>query len=229
MKTKEIFQIGCEKISEQLISFGFKSTQRGQLLKKASRDKKLTFEIYFQSSTKNWSGSVSLWPHVLIGSEQLKKWQQEKYSSPNEDGVIFSTRLENLTPLKNKNYDWNVALENQDTIIPRLIDLIKTYIFPILDKFENLDEILAQISEDGLKLNEYFDTKGVNLPIDFLCFFGNKSTAQKAFDAYLKQQKLLKSAKRVFEELKTTGKNTSKYTTDLTIKKAYLNALEIRE
>lgn len=229
MKTREIFQIGCQKISEQLIPFGFKSTQKGQLLKKVSSDKKLTFEIYFQSSMRNWSGSISLWPHISISSEQLKKWQNEKYNSDNENGVIFSTRLENLTPLKNKNYDWNVALNNQDNIIPKLIDLIKTYAFPVFERFENIEQVIVEISENGLKFNEHFDTKHKNLPIDFLCFFGNQNLAQNAFDNYLKEQKLLGNAHRFFEELKATGQNSNKFITDLTMRNAYFNNLKINE
>ncbi|MFN6077312.1 MAG: DUF4304 domain-containing protein [Fluviicola sp.] len=185
MNSKEIFNIACEKISDQLIPFGFKSTRKGQLLKKMSGDKKLSFEIYFQSSMKNWSGSVSLCPHISISSDQLKKWQQEKYKSDNETGLIFSTRLENLTPLKNKNYDWNVALNNQDNIIPNIIDLIKTYTFPVFERFENIEQVITDISENGLKLNEHFDTKHQNIPIDFICFFGNQNLAQNAFDNYL--------------------------------------------
>jgi len=34
MQTKEMLQTGCQKIAEQLQPFGFKSTQKGQLLKK---------------------------------------------------------------------------------------------------------------------------------------------------------------------------------------------------
>jgi len=34
MQTKEMLQTGCQKIAEQLQHFGFKSTQKGQLLKK---------------------------------------------------------------------------------------------------------------------------------------------------------------------------------------------------
>lgn len=229
MKTREIFQIGCQKISEELIPFGFKSTQKGQLLRKMSSDKKLIFEIYFQSSMRNWSGSVSLWPHISISSQHLKEWQIEKYNSENENGLIVSTRLENLTPLKNKNYDWNIALNNQDNIIPKLVDLIKTYAFPVFERFENKDQVIFEISENGLKLNEHFDTKHQNLPIDFLCFFGNQNIAQKAFDNYLKEQKLLGNAKRVFDELKETGQNSNKFITDPTMRNAYFNNLKINE
>jgi hypothetical protein len=229
MKTREIFQLGCQKISEQLIPFGFKSTQKGQLLKKVSGDKKLTFEIHFQSSMRNSSSNISLCPYISIGSEQLKKWQKEKNSSDNENGLIFLTRLENITPLKNKNYDWNIVLSNQENIIPKLIDLIKTYGFPVFDRFENIDQVIAEISENGLKLNEHFATKHQNLPIDFLCFFGNQNLAQNAFDNYLKEQKLLGNAKRVFEELKTSEQNSNKFITDLTMRSAYFNDLKINE
>jgi|GEM_PF-530483 len=229
MQTKEMLQTGCQKIAEQLQPFGFKSTQKGQLLKKISRDKKLKFEIYFQSSTKNWSGNVSILPQILVSSDPLKKWQKEKYNCDNENGVIFSTKLENLTPLKNKNHDWNITLTNQENVIPKLIELIKTYVLPVFEKFEDIEKVITEISEDGLKLNEHFDSKHQNLPIDFLCFFGTQDLAQYAFDNYLKEQKLFGNAKRVFDELKKSEHYSNKFVTDITMKSAYFNEFKINE
>lgn len=86
MQTKEMLQTGCQKIAEQLQPFGFKSTQKGQLLKKISRDKKLKFEIYFQSSTKNWSGNVSIVPQILVSSDSLKNGKKKN--------IIATTKTE---------------------------------------------------------------------------------------------------------------------------------------
>ncbi len=209
------------------MAFGFTATKKWQLLKKTSNDKRLTFEIYFHTSRKNFSGHVSLCPYISVYSEQLKVWQKEKYNSDYGNGIIFSVRLERLTPIK-QNDNWNIALSNQDNILPRVIDLIKVYALPVFEKFENIDQIITEISQNGLKLNEYFDTRYRNLPIDFLCFFGNQYIAQNAFDNYLKQQKLLANAKRVFEELKTNGHlSLYKHTTDRTMLEAYFNNLKI--
>lgn len=227
MHTREIFETGCQRIYEDLKIFGFKATQKGQTLTKPSLDKKLKFEIHFQSSTRNWSGSVALWPFVSISSLALKKWQREKYNSADMDGGIFSTRLENLTPLKNKNYNWNMALNNQDNIIPQLCDNVKNFVLPLFEKFENTDQVIREITEKGMKFNEHFDAKGQNLPVDFLCCFGNKEIAQRAFNNYLKEQKLLAHAQRVYGSLSKGQRHPYKFITDMTMEKAFLNDLKI--
>ncbi|WP_212005913.1 DUF4304 domain-containing protein [Chitinophaga sp. HK235] len=227
MNAGEIFRTGCQKIAERMAAFGFKPLQKGQLLRKSSQNKKLNFEIYFQSSTKNWSGSVSLWPHLSITSNELKKWQLQQYKTDTAAGFIFGTRLENLTPLKNKNQDWNMAISNQDHEIPKLCELIITYALPVFEKFEDIDQVLKEIATNGLALNEHFDTRHQNLPIDFLCCFGNQDIAQTAFDNYLIQQRLTGNARRVFEEMETAGNMPNKQVTDATMKAAYLNNLKV--
>lgn len=83
MTIREIFILGCQKIGEPLIGLGYKPLQKGQLLRKASEDKEFSFEIYFQSLHTNWSGSISLIPHIGITSKALKKWRQKKYNVGN--------------------------------------------------------------------------------------------------------------------------------------------------
>lgn len=229
MKTKEIFEIGCQKIADQLSPQGFKSTKKAQYLRKKSKDGEFIFEIYFKSSRTNWSGSVIIWPYVSVSSLSLKKWQNKKYNSEEESGLIFSTKLENLTPLKNKNTDWNVAVANQDNIIPKLCELIKKYAIPVFDRFENIDNLVTDISTNFLVLNEHFDTKHQNLPIDFLMFYRGVDFTQEIFNNFLNQQKLKNNAKRVFEEMKKTGYCTNKFITDITMEKAYLNNLKITD
>lgn len=229
MNTREIFEIGCKKIYDHLVNFGFKSVKKGQLLKKMSSDGEFNYEIYFQSSLRNWSGNISIWPHVSVSSNSLKKWQMEKYNSDEESGLVFSTRLENLTPLKNKNTDWNIAQNNQDNIIPKLCELIEKYVIPVFERFENVDDLLDDISTNSLALNAHFDTRHQNLPIDFLIYYGNIDIAQKSFDNYLKKQKLRNNAKRVYEEMEKTGNNSNQFVTDFTMRRAYLNNLIIKD
>lgn len=227
MNAREIFQMGCQRIYAALEPYGFNAAQKGQTLTKPSKDKRLKFELHFQSSTRNWSGGIAILPFVFVSSPQLKKWQKEKYNSGEEGGGIFTTRLENLTPLKNKNYNWNIALNNQENTIPKLCELIITYVFPLFNKFENADKVIIEIAEKGLRFNEHFDPKDQNLPIDFLCCFGNQELAQKAFDNYLREQKLIGNAKRVFDALQGGKHYAHKFITDMTMEKAFLNNLKI--
>lgn len=230
MTNRETFILGCQKIGQPLIELGFKSFQKGQLLKKPSEDKEFSFEIYFQSLHTNWSGGIALIPHVNLLSKTLKEWQKKKYNEENAGGLIFGTRLENLTPLKNKNYNWNVSLNNQENVSEKLSDLIIKFAIPLFNKFENKKKAVEFIVCNGVKFNEYFNTKFQELPIDFLCCYADKISAQKAFDNYLTENKMFVQCKRVYNELQASGLTyltTNKYVMDRMFNLAYINNLMI--
>jgi len=232
MKIREIFILGCQRIGEPLIELGFSPFQKGQLLRKTSEDKEFSFEIYFQSLHTNWRGGVSLIPQIRVTSKSLKKWRQNKYNEGNEVDLIFQTRLENLTPLKDKNYDWNVSLNNQQNVAVKLIDLLMKYAIPFFDIFENKNRAVDFMTNNGIKFNEHFDTKFIELPIDFLCYYADKKTAQIVFDNYIKENKMFGHAKRVYDELQASGQTyleTNRYVTDRMFNLAYLNDLRINQ
>lgn len=225
--TREIFLTACTKIAERLAEHGFKPMQKAQTLRKTTRNKKVYLDIHFQSSVKNWNGGITLWPYLSIASGELKKWQIQQHPDENANGTIFATRLENLTPLKNKNQDWNMAVSNQENVIPKLCELIVTYALPLFDKFEDMDQVVQYIVANGVAFNEHFDTRHQNLPIDFLCCFGSQKLAQTAFDNYLQQQKLTGNAKRFYDEMAAKGEAANKNITDSTMRAAYRNKLTI--
>lgn len=230
MTIRETFILGCQKIGEPLLEIGFKPLQKGQLLRKASEDKEFSFEIYFQSLHTNWSGKISLIPQVRVTSKTLKKWRQEKYNLGNEGDLIFQTRLEKLTPMKNKNYDWNVSLNNQGNVAEKLGNLITEFALPFFSVFENKKKAVDFFVRKGIQFNEHFDTKLEELPIDFLCCYADKISAQLIFNNYIKENKMSGHAKRVYNELQTSGKiylDTNKYITDRMFNLAYINNLEI--
>lgn len=232
MTIREIFILGCQKIGEPLIELGFKPLQKGQLLRKTSEDKEFSFEIYFQSLHTNWSGGVSLIPHIRITSKTLKKWRQKKYNEGNEVDLIFQTRLENLTPLKNKNYDWNISLNNQENVAEKLGGLIIKYAIPLFDIFENKKNAVDFMVNNGIKFNEHFDTKFIKLPIDFLCCYADKMTAQIIFDNYINENKMFGHAKRVYDELEASGQTyleANRFVTDSMFNLAYINNLKIKQ
>lgn len=230
MTIRETFIIGCQQIGQPLLEIGFKPFQKGQLLKKLSQDKEFTFEIYFQSLHSNWSGVVALIPHIRILSKNLKKWRQKKYDNDSAGDLIFQTRLENLTPLKNKNYDWNVSLNNQDSICKKLSDLLIKYAIPLFNIFDNKTQAVDFIVNNGVKFNEHFNTKFQELPIDFLCCCGDQISAQKAFDNYLTENKLSAHCQRIYDELKASEQTyltTVKHAFDRMFNLAYINDLKI--
>lgn len=55
---------GCAEIAANFAYF--KPTQKGQKLTKLASDREILFEIYFGSSMRNYSGSVSILPQIAI-------------------------------------------------------------------------------------------------------------------------------------------------------------------
>ena len=75
MTPREIFLNGCAEIAANFAYF--KPTQKGQKLTKLASNKEILFEIYFSSSMRNYSGSVSILPQIAIYCKRLKKLMQE--------------------------------------------------------------------------------------------------------------------------------------------------------
>ena len=96
MRPREIFLNGCNEIAANFTYF--KPTQKGQKLTKLASDKEILFEIYFGSSMRNYSGSVSILPQIAIYCKRLKKLMQEEllYSTD----LVFVSHLGYLTSRK---------------------------------------------------------------------------------------------------------------------------------
>ena len=92
----KIFLNGCNEIAANFTYF--KPTQKGQKLTKLTSDKEILFEIYFGSSMRNYSGSVSILPQVAIYCKRLKKLMQEELSYSTD--LVFVSHLGYLTPCK---------------------------------------------------------------------------------------------------------------------------------
>lgn len=71
MKPREL----CEKAWQEIAQYfpDFKSMQKGQKLKKISKNKDLTFEIYFKPSRHNYAYSVEFSVYIWIYSTAMKK------------------------------------------------------------------------------------------------------------------------------------------------------------
>ena len=96
MTPREIFLNGCNEIAANFTYF--KPTQKGQKLTKLASDKEISFEIYFSSSMRNYSGSVSILPQIAIYCKRLKKLMQEEPSYSTD--LVFVSHLGYLTPHK---------------------------------------------------------------------------------------------------------------------------------
>lgn len=87
---------------------GFKPSKNGQCLKKISKDKNLTFEIWFRSSVYNSSCSVAIYPLITITCKNLKKWVQEENLNVNDDGLVYHNHIGYLSPI-NQYQSWDLA------------------------------------------------------------------------------------------------------------------------
>ena len=96
MTPREIFLNGCNEIAANFTDF--KPSQKGQKLTKLASDREILFEIYFGSSMRNYSGGVSILPHVAIYCKSLKKLIQEEL--PYATDLVFAKQLGYLTPRK---------------------------------------------------------------------------------------------------------------------------------
>ena len=93
MKPRDIFIKACNEIAIPFIAMGFKPSKNGQCLKKISKDKNLTFEIWFRSSVYNSSCSVAIYPLITITCKNLKKWVQEENLNVNDDGLVYHNHI----------------------------------------------------------------------------------------------------------------------------------------
>ena len=69
-----IFLAACNEIIAPFGNGAWKPSQKGQCWKKKPENKDLTYEIYFQSSTKNTENYVDIIPHLGIYSSKAKAY-----------------------------------------------------------------------------------------------------------------------------------------------------------
>ena len=117
MKPRDIFIKACNEIAIPFIAMGFKPSKNGQCLKKISKDKNLTFEIWFRSSVYNSSCSVAIYPLITITCKNLKKWVQEENLNVNDDGLVYHNHIGSCAlHHTDKNRDWPYESRIQDWI-----------------------------------------------------------------------------------------------------------------
>jgi len=152
---KDIFLNGCVEIGNALSAHGFKSLQKGQMLKKPlSADKDITGEIYFQSSHLNAAGHVIVWPHISICSKQLKKWNQEQTGNPDATGVVYSNQLGFFTPRKQWT-DWNLAGAGYAQSVSDIAQAVHDYVLPVFELFADKSQAIAFLQDNGTQFHPW--------------------------------------------------------------------------
>jgi hypothetical protein len=135
--SRGIFLATCQKIFVHFEPLGFRATEKCQRLKKKSKDKDLTFEIYFQSSSLNTKEHVTFIPHVHIFSKKLREETMKITKNPHENGYVEGGNIGNISDEKVWK-EWDVNEKNQDKVVREVIQRLEEYALPLFQKYERL-------------------------------------------------------------------------------------------
>jgi hypothetical protein len=142
-KPREIFNYVCERIAEPLKELGFKHRKKEKDIYKL--DANFTYRIWFQPA---YRGSTRFIVHISIESEKMALWREVKYAYA--DGVVFTTRLDNLTKRAQVG-NWHdvTTLSERERVISEILKQINEYAIPYFEKFKNVDLLISEIEEQG--------------------------------------------------------------------------------
>ena len=213
MKPREL----CEKAWQEIAGNfpDFKIIGKGQTLKKTSKNKDLTYEIYFQVNRNNYECSVEFIPHIAIYSKGMKK-------ANINNGFVYGGELGTLlgrTPFK----WWQLLGASYKYTVEEISGLIRDYIMPIFDDFEDTETNIENILNGKLTVH--------NL-LYYIYYFGGKDKAEKYLNKILKEDKFKNKYISFYNKLKEmTREEASQVSNEFNgaglIKFAYLNGLEI--
>lgn len=215
MKPREL----CEKAWQEIASSfpDFKIIGKGQELKKLSKNKDLTYEICFQANRYNNECSVEFIPHIAIYSKDMKK-------SKINNGFVYGGEMGTLTGRTPCKW-WQLAGESYKYTVEEISGLIRDYIIPIFDEFEDAETNIEKILNGKVNVH--------NL-LYYIYHFGGKDKAEKYFNKILKEDKLKNKYISFYNQLKGIPKEEvsmerSEFNGADLIKFAYLNGFEIEE
>ena len=213
MKPREL----CEKAWQEIAGNfpDFKIIGKGQTLKKTSKNKDLTYEIYFQANRNNYECSVEFIPHIAIYSKGMKK-------ANINNGFVYGGELGTLlgrTPFK----WWQLAGASYKYTVEEISGLIRDYIIPIFDDFEDTETNIENILNGKMAVH--------NL-LYYIYYFGGKDKAEKYLNKILKEDKFKNKYISFYNKLKEMTKEegsqiSNEFNGAGLIKFAYLNGLEI--
>lgn len=198
MKPRDIFIKACNEIAVPFLERGFKSSKNGQCLKRISKDKDLTFEIWFRSSVYNTSCSVTIYPLITITSKSLKKWVQEERLNINNDDLVYHNHIGYLSPI-NEYKSWNLSGLSYTISVKTIIDLLEKYACPIFDLFENRQTAIDFITQHGCCFNQY--TKDSLHALPYMLRYGEKEQAENYLNHYIHSNKCRNRFLKAYSQL----------------------------
>lgn len=227
MTQKGLFLDTCQKIISGLAQSDFKTLEKGQRLRKLSKNKDLAFEIYFQSSFRNTKNEITLIPHVAIFSKKVKKWKIPLTHNKHENGCIFAENIGYISSIK-KWGTWNVTLKNQANITKKIIKLVQKHALPLFELFDDQKAALRTLTRKGSSfcpgiMNTLF-------PLDFVLVHGTKNDAQNFFAKTVHRAQNRTRINEFFASLSSKGKldlNYSEFHQANQLKVAYVYGLKL--
>lgn len=195
MSPREIFLNACTEIAANFTNF--KPTQKGQKLTKLASDKDISFEIYFSSSMRNYSGSVSILPQIAIYCKRLKKLMQEEL--PYSRDLVFVSYLSYLTP-RRQFRDWQLAGASFEPSVREISAAIKDCALPIFELFEDKQKAVELMMQRGAKFNKNLSAFDLR-PIYFVYYFGGRDAAETFFNVCLSDCTYKGRFYKLYEEL----------------------------
>ena len=215
MKPREL----CEKAWQEIASKfpDFKVVSKGQKLKKSSKNKDLTFEIYFQANRNNYAYSVEFVPHITIHSKSMTK-------AKIHNGFVYGGELGRL--LNQNEWHWyQLAGASYQYTVDEVSKLLKEHIIPVFDDFEDTESNIEKLIEG--------DIIDHNL-LYYIYHFGGKDKAQQYFNKIIEKDKLRSKYIGFYNQLKDMPKENisldkSEFYGSAMIKFAYLHGIEIEK
>ena len=215
MKPRELCEKAWQEIAGNFPDFNIIS--KGQTLKKTSKNKDLTYEIYFQANRNNYECSVEFIPHIAIYSKGMKK-------ANINNGFVFGGEMGALlgrTPFK----WWQLAGASYKYTVEEISGLIREHIMPIFDDFEDTENNIENIL-NGKPI--------VHNLLYYVYYFGGKDKAEKYFNKILKEDKLKNKYISFYNKLKEMPKEEisqvcNEFNGAGLIQFAYLNGLRIEK
>uniref|UniRef100_UPI0025F87B03 DUF4304 domain-containing protein n=1 Tax=uncultured Apibacter sp. TaxID=1778616 RepID=UPI0025F87B03 len=201
--------------------------QKGQILKKKSKNKDIVYEIVFQSSFRNTNFHISILPHINVYSKKLKEWIIEQTNNSYSSGIVVSEYLGNITPYKTSK-SWNLAGLSREKYIEEIAELLNKYALPIFDLFEETTSAIDFLAENGQQFNKYVDDS--LLPLGFMIRFAPKEKAEQFFNHFISHCKFKGRIIELYKSLEHSENidlNYSEFSYASDIKLAYINKLKI--
>lgn len=214
MKPKEICQQAWLEIGSKFPDF--KIAKNGQTLKKVSKNKDLTFLISFQANRRNYACSVEFSVHFLIESKAMKK-------DNINNGFVYGGELETLIN-RGRGFRWfELAGASYSYSVDEVIKLLKQYMIPLCDDFEDIEQSIDKILEkNNMGLDLFY----------YVHYFGGKDKAERYLQDFIRESKLKNKYIGFYKSLEKVPREHidiyfSEFTGANTLKFAYLQGIEI--